>query len=141
MNPRDTSTGDVLEESVLPALKRGGYRVSTRTKIGTRPGGRGHFIDIVATDSTGRSILVSLKWQQTLGTAEQKVPFEVMSLAHALREGAGQYAAAYLVLGGKGWTLREFYTGHGLDPHLKNIEGVQILDMETFTAKANRGEL
>jgi len=33
----------------------------------------------------GASVLVSLKWQQTSGTAEQKVPFEVMCLADAVR--------------------------------------------------------
>jgi hypothetical protein len=45
------------------------------------------------------SNFVSLKWQQVGGTAEQKVPFEVMCLADAVRAGH-----AYLVLGGDGWT-------------------------------------
>ena len=46
-------------------------------------------------------ILVSLKWQQTGGTAEQKVPFEVMCLADAVT--AGHAVRAFLALGGDGW--------------------------------------
>ena len=64
-------------------------------------------MDAIA-EKGGDAILVSLKWQQTGGTAEQKVPFEVMCLADAVRAGHGQ--AAYLVLGGDGWTLRDYYT-------------------------------
>ena len=39
-----------------------------------------------------------MKWQETSGTAEQKVPFEVMCLADAVRETGA--TTAYLVLGG-----------------------------------------
>ena len=46
----------------------------------------------------GASVLVSMKWQETSGTAEQKVPFEVLCLADAVREYG--CASAYLVLGG-----------------------------------------
>ena len=41
-----------------------------------------------------------------VGTAEQKVPFEVVCLADAVVTGA--YAKAYLVLEGEGWKLRSF---------------------------------
>ena len=59
-------------------------------------------------ESNDKHILVSLKWQQTSGTAEQKVPFEVMCLSDAVRDGHGD--RAHLVLGGDGWTLRDYYT-------------------------------
>lgn len=52
-----------------------------------------------------RRILVSMKWQQTSGTAEQEVPFEVLCLAEAVRQGLAD--VSYLVLGGAGWTLRD----------------------------------
>jgi len=66
---------------------------------GHRPGGGTHKVDVVAGQGTDE-ILISLKWQQTGGTAEQKVPFEVMSLADAVRGNRG--TRAYLVLGGDG---------------------------------------
>lgn len=138
MSPRDTSTGDVLERMIVPALDRGGYTSSKQVVVGKRPGGRKHKVDAVA-EKDGKKWLVSMKWQQTSGTAEQKVPFEVISLAEAVREGG--YAGAYLVLGGEGWTLRDFYTGNGLKKHLVDSDKVKIVTLEGFVAKANRGEL
>ena len=99
MSPRDTGTGGVLESMVMPSLKKGGYDVKTQVLVGTRLGGRKHWVDAVATKNDV-SILVSLKWQQVGGTAEQKVPFEVICLVEAIRESAGRYEKAYLVLGG-----------------------------------------
>ena len=86
MTPRNTSTGAVLEAMILPALARGGYAAVAQQTIGTRCGGGTHKVDAIATRGDER-ILVSLKWQQTGGTAEQKVPFEVMCLADAVTAG------------------------------------------------------
>ena len=80
---------------ILPALKRGGYTYVTQQQIGERFGGGKHFVDVVA-EKEGQRYLVSLKWQQVSGTAEQKVPFEVICLAESIREGG--FAKAYLVL-------------------------------------------
>src|SRR6266850_4501268 len=112
---RDTRTGGVLEAMVLPALKRGGYAYETQVKVGKRPGGGTHKVDAVA-QKGGEKILVSLKWQQVVGTAEQKVPFEIICLAEEVK--SGHFNKAYLVLGGEGWKLRSFYTGGGLKNHL-----------------------
>ncbi len=101
------------------------------------------------------------------GTAEQKVPFEVISLAEAVlnwqqssalgptrcgseRCSCGSSATfslgtgvlvPYLVLGGAGWTLRDFYIGGGLQKHLTYANLVRIVDLERFIALANRGQL
>ena len=123
---------------VLPALKRGGYAYETQVKVGTRPGGGRHFADAVA-QKDGRKWLISMKWQQTSGTAEQKVPFEVISLAEITL--AEHYAGAYLVLGGPGWTLRDFYIGGGLEKHLVHADKVKIVTLEDFVARANQGKL
>src|ERR1700719_3016406 len=96
MTPRNTSTGAVLEAMIMPALARGGYAAVKQQTIGTRCGGGTHKVDAIATRGDER-ILVSLKWQQTGGTAEQKVPFEVMCLADAVT--AGHAVRAFLVLG------------------------------------------
>jgi hypothetical protein len=135
---RDTRTGSVLEAMVLPALKRGGYTYQVQVKIGTRPGGGAHKVDAVA-EKDREKILVSVKWQQVGGTAEQKVPFEIICLAEEVRSGIFQ--KAYLVLGGEGWSLRDFYTGGGLQRHLTNADKVQVLTLERFVALANQGKL
>jgi hypothetical protein len=138
MTPRNTTTGGVLEAMILPALKRGGYRYKSQVETGTRPGGRRHLVDAVAAKADDQ-ILISLKWQQTSGTAEQKVPFEVMCLADAVRQGSA--SRAYLVLGGDGWTLRDYFTSGKLDEHLIHSALVRVVALEAFVRLANNGQL
>lgn len=138
MSPGTGSTGFVLEQMVVPALKNGGYQVDSQVHIGQRLNGGKHYADVVASKNN-ESFLVSMKWQQVSGTAEQKVPFEVICLSEAVE--TGPFKKAYLVLGGEGWSLRAFYTGGGLKKHLVKPELVDIITLEAFIAKANKGAL
>ncbi len=95
-------------------------------------------VDVIA-EKDGRRWVISMKWRQVAGTAEQKVPFEVISLAELLT--GGGYESAYLVLGGPGWSLREFYTEGGLQNHMTGVDGVRIVALEEFIARANQGAL
>ena len=133
-----TGTGAVLEQMILPALDRGGYLYRTGVDIGRRLGLGRHIADVVAEAGQNR-YLISLKWQQVSGTAEQKVPFEVICLSEAVQE--GDFNKAYLVLGGDGWKLRDFYTSGGLARHLISADLVDIVTLERFVALANQGEL
>ena len=63
------------------------------------------------------------------------------SLANAILAGGGFYAKAYLVLGGRGWKLRDLYVEGGLKQYLKHADLVTILSLEDFVAKANKGQL
>lgn len=138
MSPRNTRTGGVLEAMVLPALDHGGYTHRVQVKVGQRLGLGTHVVDAVA-EKDGQKFLVSVKWQQVSGTAEQKVPFEVICLLEAVQ--AGGYRKAYLVLGGEGWTLRNFYTSGGLKNYLSYNSKVEIMTLEGFVATANSGNL
>ena len=135
---RNTNTRAVLEQMVLPALARGGYVARTQVVTGARPGGGPHKVDAFA-EKSGQSILISMKWQQSSGTAEQKVPFEIMCLADAVREGLAN--RAYLVLGGTGWTLRTYYTSGALKDHLVHAGLVRVVSLEEFVGLANDGKL
>ena len=137
---RDTRTGGVLENMILPALERGGYQHRKQVVIGTRLGGRSQKVDVLASRVESEQLPISLKWQQTSGTAEQKVPFEVLCLAEAVHKSRGRFKKAYLVLGGSGWTLREFYVSGQIREYLKNCEVVEIVSLETFVARANQSE-
>ena len=138
--PRNTRTGDVLEQMVLPALSMGGYEVKRGVKIGTRFGVSDHKIDALAKDTDSRLHLVSMKWQQTSGTAEQKIPFEIISLVDMLMQNQ-QYSAAHLVLGGDGWRYKNFYISGGLNPFIKNAQLVKIYSLDQFVTLANQGQL
>ncbi len=139
--PRDTRTGGVLESMVLPALQRGGYQHRKQVVIGKRLGGRSQKVDVLAWRVENEQIPISLKWQQSSGTAEQKVPFEVLCLAEAVHKSHGKFKKAYLVLGGGGWTLREFYVSGQIHEYLKNCDVVEIVSLEAFVARANRSAL
>ncbi len=138
MTPRNTNTGGVLEAMILPALTRGGYAHRKQVKVGQRHGGGTHKVDALATKGSD-TILVSLKWQQTGGTAEQKVPFEVTCLAQTVID--GQANKAYLVLGGDGWTLRDYYVSGKLAEHLIHADRVKVVTLEAFIRLANNGQL
>jgi hypothetical protein len=138
---RDTRTGSVLESMVRPALDRGGYKYAGPLHIGSRVGGGKHLVDLVVTSQNGERLLVSMKWQQTSGTAEQKVPFEVICLMEAVSASSGEFARAYLVLGGGGWKLRPFYVSGSLKKYVAYEGLVQILSLEDFVAKANKAGL
>lgn len=135
---RNTRTGSVLERMLLPALQQGGYSYRVQVKLGQRLGVGSHVVDAVA-EKDGEHVLISVKWQQVSGTAEQKVPFEVMCLLEAVEN--GPYRKAYLVLGGEGWTLRNLYTSGGLSKYLSYGDRVEILTLEGFVARANSGKL
>jgi hypothetical protein len=135
---RNTRTGGVLEAMVLPALGQGGYSYKTQVNIGKRLGLGCHIVDVVA-EKGGHEILVSMKWQQVSGTAEEKVPYEVICLLHALE--SGNYAKAYVVLGGEGWKLRDYFVGEGLKKYLGYADKVEILTLEGFVGRANTGKV
>ena len=138
MTPRNTRTGSVLEQMVLPALEQGGYTYELQVHIGQRLGCGKHMVDVVA-KKNDRTVLVSMKWQQVSGTAEQKVPFEIICLLEAFDSISCD--RAYLVLGGEGWTLRAFYVGDGLKKYLSYADKIEILTLESFVARANAGKL
>jgi hypothetical protein len=142
MSPGSTRTGRVLEEMVLPALQEAGYQYKKQSCIGRVMGGRPYRADLLVYDpASGRRIVVSLKWQQVAGTAEQKVPFEVIALLELLE--SGECDKVYLVLGGTGWTpqLREFYLSEGLCRFIPGADRVRIVGLEEFIKLVNNRQL
>ncbi|MBK1834328.1 PD-(D/E)XK nuclease superfamily protein [Roseibacillus ishigakijimensis] len=137
---RDTTTGKDFEKLVGAALRESGYQVRKQVPVGTRPNGSKHTIDLLARRGE-RSLLISLKWQESSGTAEQKVPYELICLSEALKQARGAHQAAYLVLGGEGWTLKKFYLAGGLDRHLQLDQPVHLLGARDFLTRAREGQL
>jgi len=136
--PRNTRTGAVLEQMVLPALEMGGYLIERQVRLTDRLGGGKHYGDIVASKN-GERIVISLKWQQSSGTAEQKVPYEFMCLADVLTNDSTIHKA-YIVIGGDGWTKHSFFL-NGLDSWVNTKQFVDVLRLDSFVAKANKGIL
>lgn len=138
MHP-NTSSGLVIEKMLIPVLESAGYSYRKRYLAGDRPNGGKHYCDLVVEDE-GKQILISVKWQQVSGTAEQKIPYELICLKYLLENHSSRYSRAYLVLGGSGWTLKEFYLSGKLRDFL-NYDGVQIVDLDGFIARVNKRSL
>lgn len=98
-----------------------------------------HNVDCIAEKGESH-YLVSLKWQQTGGTAEQKVAFESICLEEAIESSTDSYTKAYLVLGGDGWTLRDYYVSNKMRKYVR-YPHVEIVTLEHFIALANKGKL
>ena len=98
-------------------------------------------MDVVAKAPDGKRILISLKWQQVSGTAEEKVPYEVISLYEALTQGHGD--KAYIVLGGPGWRLRDFFLSEKFLEYFREglADKLRVVSLEDFLALANQGNL
>jgi len=127
---------------VLPALQLAGYQYEKQSCIGRVIGDRPYRADLLVHDrGSGRRIVVSLKWQQVAGTAEQKIPFEVIALLQLLESRGCD--DAYLVLGGTGWTpqLREFYLSGGLCRFMPEAKRVKIVGLEEFIKLVNNRQL
>ncbi len=52
-----------------------------------------------------------------------------------------QAKRAYLVLGGDGWSLRDYFTSGALAEHLIHAEHVKVVTLEAFIRLANNGQL
>ncbi len=145
MSPRDTTSGGVLENTVLPALKKY-YKYDKQI---VRPqlsfGGPRHRIDVLLEDpdKADKQILISLKWQGTSGTAEEKVPYEMIKLVHAIDEGEGKYERAYIIIAGPGFTpkLRDYYFSGQLKKYIVGYEKLKIISLDEFINLANRKRL
>lgn len=96
-------------------------------------------IDVLAQNPAGSQILISMKWQQVGGTAEQKIPFEVICLVETLRQ--ERFQSAYLVLGGDGWRYKDVYLSGALNEFIRGAERVNIVTLDRFVSLANQGKL
>ena len=147
---RDTSTGKVNEADIEQFLiENCESNVYPQAEVGTQfDTGKKHIVDILlggkAHKKTKKAkrwisehiggILLSLKYQDNGGTAEEKVPFEFMKLQDSIDN--YEYDSAIIVLcGDKGWTLKEYYLSEKFISKMKLIcPDVTITDEENFRA-------
>ena len=115
MSPRDTTTGSAYESIVEQCVKRSCEKYSLEAKsqqtIGAKPGGGNHRIDyeLISKSDPNLRGLLSCKIQNTSGTAEEKIAYEVIKLLHAMKVDT-RYKHAWIVMGGSGWSngIRKF---------------------------------
>mgnify|MGYP001186598687 FL=1 len=122
-------TGKCFEYWCHHLLDERGYNVDEQISIGLRPHGGEHNVDLIVNHEDDTRDIISLKYQEVQGTAEEKIPYEQDCLQHAC-ETYG-YNSAYIVLAGDGWTHRDAYIGGAFDKwHI--TPNVKVIDYDMF---------
>lgn len=111
---KGTKTGKYWESVIKPVLEiHYADRFQTQVMVGTQLFGGAYVADLVISDLERGDLIVSAKWQQVPGTAEQKVIYDIASLLSIIRNQGERFRKAYIVLGGPGFSrnAREFLLG------------------------------
>ena len=142
--PRNTNTGKVAEQFLTPSLERGGYSFQYQKRIDNGNLNKKHlYLDYYLKINSIR-IGVEIKWQQTSGTTEQKIPYAIIQLLNLIKNDI--IDKAYIVLGGLdfddpvgkgGWTLRQYYFSGELNNFINYKDKINIVSPEQFTSLAN----
>ena len=94
-------SGKKFEKLVAQILRKNGCLVTEQADIGFKFKNKKHQVDSLVNGK----ILVSVKWQDSGGTAEEKVGYEMWTLYQKIL--SGTYEKAFVILGGPGWTIIE----------------------------------
>ena len=150
---RGTQTGKTLENMIKSALIDNGYGVCEQKVIGKSLFGGRYKADLIISEPLTPShkcnmlsrnkIIISCKWQQVSGTAEQKILYEIASLIKIIKESNGAYKKAYLVFGGGGFSpyAQNFMRHQKHRDILKDADLVEVYDLGEMVAKINKREL
>lgn len=127
---RDTTTGTSYEKEVSYLLEKfSDHKFQSQVSVGVKRNGGRHYVDILLNGEE----LISLKYQRVSGTAEEKIPFEVMKLQHTVVD--HKYKSATIVLAGldKAWKWKDYYLGEEFQQSMKKIyPDVSIISHEQF---------
>lgn len=127
---RDTTTGTNYETEVEYLLEKFSiHNFQSQVMVGTKRNGGKHYCDIVLNGEE----LISLKYQQVQGSAEEKIPFEFMKLQDAVEDHG--YKSATIVLAGpdKAWKWKDYYLSEKFIDKMKIIyPDVRIISHNQF---------
>jgi len=96
---KGTRTGTNMERMIATALGFNNYSFVKQVYIGQQLFGNRYKADFIVNDK-----IISLKWQQVSGTAEQKLIYEIATLIKIIDGSGGRFTKAYVVYGGNGFS-------------------------------------
>lgn len=139
---RTVSTQLELQLVCGTLLRESGWDVSRNPAIAPSPRGGQLRADILGLHrTTGKRIAVFPRWQATKGTAEEKIPFQMLKLEIARSERPDCVDAGYFILEGAGWTWRDYFLSGELHKHLPASVVSKCLSLESFADLAAAGGL
>lgn len=133
---------DLLQD-VRDALAAGGYHYDERVEIGQRPTGTPYRMEFVALRADGTLCAILPRWQQSDGSTESKLAWDVICMGCLLQSPASAVNAAYIVVDGDGWNdgTLAFSLHGGLQPFIPVGANVQIVHLHDFVPLASQGQL
>ena len=133
---RTDKTGKDFEYYCEHLLSEAGYNVEEQTNIGLRPTGGAHNTDLLVGDIGVEllSTIVSLKYQDVAGTAEEKIPYEQMCLQDACFKYG--FESAIIVLAGPGWKHDDAYR-NGVFNTWMHTPNVKVMNFDEFLTHFN----
>lgn len=127
---KNSSTGVKFEAEIQYLLENfSSHSFEPQVNIGLKRNGGKHYVDILLNNEE----LISLKYQQVEGTAEEKIPFEFMKLQHAVDDYG--YKGATIVISGpdSAWKWKEYYLSDEFSSQMKQIyPDVSIMELKDF---------
>lgn len=150
MSLLSSRTGKATEQSIAELLREAGYCFKAQDREGKHPWGSTHVVDFLIRDRDTTQVLydptrtpiaiLSLKFQGVRGTADEKIPFELLALRHALNRGRAQ--RAYILIVGEGMRekLRTWYLSGGVGQFM-DCTDIKVIGYDKFASLVNRGEL
>ena len=127
-----TRSGATLEDTVIPALTRNGYRYTKQMYLAPGLGGGRQRVDTLITTESDEQINLSVKWQGGSGSADEKVPAEILKML-VLADAHPEIKRSYIVLAGPGWTarLKDFYK-KDIVKFIPRAKEVKVLETDEF---------
>ena len=98
-------------------------------------------LDALVTVAPDEKVNVSLKWQDSKGSTDEKIPAEILKMI-VLADAHPEIKRSNIVLAGPGCTprLKEFYKGEIVNL-IHRAGEVTIIDLESFISLCNRRRL
>ncbi len=141
------ATWQLFENILDDALTKKGYTVLDNKSLNLKCSftGRKHLPDKLIQTQTEEIIVLSKKWQESRGTAEEKVIYEIFKLLDLLNNQEYKIKSCYIILGGMGWSkqLKEYYLSHKWNNFLENDfkNKVKIVIFDEILTLINKGLL
>ena len=129
-----SSSGETLEVTVLPALKKHGYAYIRQKYLSPNLGGGRQRVDTLVTALDNTLVNVSVKWQGGGGSVDEKVPCEILKML-VLKDANPAIKRSYIVLAGPGWAhnpKKNFYKGDDIVTFIPRAKEITILDFDEF---------
>ena len=127
MNKETGHTYETLVEDLL--VEHSPYTITRQMGMGTKPNNKTkHRVDIFIHEN--REVL-SLKYQRVVGTAEEKIPYEVLVLQNLVSKGRCDLATIVLAGEESAWTQKEWYLTENFCTNM-GCPDVRIITHEEF---------